>query len=145
VEIHTIGFTKRSARDFFELLNTAGVDVVVDTRLHNTSQLAAFAKRDDLAYFVERLLGAAYIEETLLAPTAELLGAYRNKALAWTDYESMYHALLVERSAARVIDRSRWGERPALLCSEHSPERCHRRIAAEYLAAEWGSLTVLHL
>ena len=145
MEIYSIGFTQRAAEAFFGTLNTAGINRLLDVRLNNTSQLAAFAKRDDLAYFLRELCGATYRHEPLLAPTAEILDAYRKLALSWNDYEAAYLRLLREREVERHLDRESFATPTALLCSELTAERCHRRLAMEYLQAAWGGLTFVHL
>jgi uncharacterized protein (DUF488 family) len=145
MEVYTIGFTQTSAREFFGRLKRAGVRRLVDVRLNNSSQLAGFAKRDDLAYFLEALCGADYRHEPRLAPSEELLKAYQKKELPWEQYAQRYLALLAERRVAEVLDRALFDVPAALLCSEPAPDCCHRRLAAEYLAAQWGGLQVLHL
>lgn len=51
IKIYTIGFTQTSAEQFFDRLIKAGVKKIVDARLNNRSQLAGFAKQEDLKYF----------------------------------------------------------------------------------------------
>lgn len=145
MEIYTIGFTQRSAEDFFGTLRRAGIRRLIDTRLNNTSQLAAFAKRDDLAFFLRELLGADYHEEPLLAPTQELLNAYKKGHIDWTEYELSYLGLMDEREVARTLDRALFEGPAVLLCSERTPEQCHRRLAVEHLASRWGDVTAVHL
>lgn len=145
MEIYTIGFTQRSAEDFFGSLRRAGIRRLIDTRLNNTSQLAAFAKRDDLAFFLRELVGADYQEEPLLAPTQELLDAYKKRRIDWAEYERSYEGLLTERDVARTLDRALFEVPAVLLCSERTPEHCHRRLAVEHLASRWGDVTAVHL
>lgn len=145
MEIYTIGFTKRTAEDFFETLRRAGVRRLIDVRLRNDSQLAGFAKRHDLAYFCRTILGADYHPEPLLAPTPELLDGYRKKRLSWEEYERAYLALINEREVARALDPALFAVPAVLLCSEREPDRCHRRLAAEHLASAWPNVTVAHL
>ena len=145
MEIATIGFTQRSAEDFFGTLRRAGIRRLVDVRRSNTSQLAAFAKRDDLAYFLRELVDVEYREAPLLAPTRELLDAYRKRRITWSDYAVGYRRLLDEREVHGRLDRALFAERAVLLCSEHSPDRCHRRLVVEHLAEHWGDVTAVHL
>jgi uncharacterized protein (DUF488 family) len=114
-------------------------------RLNNTSQLAAFAKRDDLQFFLRELCQADYRHEPILAPTDEILDAYKKKQISWEEYETRYVDLLVDRAAEQAVDRRLFDVPAVLLCSEPSPKCCHRRLAAEYLAARWGDATVVHL
>lgn len=145
MEIYTIGFTKKSAAKFFGLLKGAGVRRLIDVRLHNTSHLAGFAKREDLEFFLAEICGADYRHEPLLAPDEELLEGYRQKTVAWGEYEPRFRALLEERKVEDAVDRG-WFDCPvALLCSEPKADRCHRRLVAEYLAEKWGGAKIAHL
>ena len=139
MEISTIGFTKPSAASFFGRLRSARVEQLVDVRVHNVSQLAGFAKRDDLRFFLRELCSVGYCHEPLLAPTEELLKDYRNKVIRWTEFEKRFMDLLETRDIAHQLSRVLVGARPVLLCSEHTPERCHRRLVAEYLNDHWGA------
>jgi len=117
----------------------------VDVRLNNTSQLAGFAKRDDLAYFLRELCGAAYVHQPLLSPDQELLDAYKKKRISWEEYEERFLSLLRGRSVETAVDRRLFEVPAVLLCSEPKPDRCHRRIWAQYLAASWGNVEIVHL
>jgi len=143
--LYTIGFNRTSAARFFGALRLAGVRRLLDVRLHNTSQLAGFAKRDDLAFFVAELLGGDYQEEPLLAPTEELLTAYRGRKLDWRCYSTAFADLLVDRQVEHHLPRHLFAGPTALLCSEASADRCHRRLVAEHLATTWGDLEIVHL
>lgn len=145
MEIYTIGFTKKSAADFFAALRGAGVRRLIDVRLSNTSQLAGFAKRDDLQFFLRELCGAEYCHEPTLAPTKEILDSYKKKQISWEEYEVRFVDLLVERGAEQAVPRRLFDVPAVLLCSEPSPKRCHRRLAAEYLADKWGDVKIVHL
>lgn len=144
MEIATIGFTQSSARDFFDRLKRAGVGRLLDVRLNNVSQLSGFAKSADLAYFLEEICGATYEHDVRLAPTQELLDAYRKKRLMWPDYESAFRELMIQRGVPRILDRASFEVKTALLCSEATPEKCHRRIVAELMRDAW-SASVEHL
>lgn len=140
--LHTIGTSGRSAEEFFSTLRAAGVRLVLDTRLRPSSQLAAYAKAPDLAWLLRELCGAGYRHAAELAPTPELLAAYRDGG-DWETYATAYAALLAERGAERIAASELDGA--VLLCSERSPEHCHRRIAAEYLQQHHRDLAVNHL
>jgi uncharacterized protein (DUF488 family) len=145
VEIFTIGFTKKSAEKFFGTLKRVGIQRLIDVRLNNVSQLAGFTKRDDLAYFLRELCGAAYLHEPILAPTQELLDSYRKHGESWQSYEDAFLALM---SARRIQDRlspALFDQRSVLLCSEPTADRCHRRLVAEYLGRHWHDVTITHL
>jgi uncharacterized protein (DUF488 family) len=145
VEIATIGFTRSTASSFFGRLAGCGLPLLIDTRLNNTSQLAGFAKKPDLEYFLHRLCGMAYREEPLLAPDENALRAYRAAEIGWDEYAARYLDALAERDVAESLGRSTFEPGAVLLCSEATPERCHRRLAAEYLATVWNDVTVRHL
>jgi uncharacterized protein (DUF488 family) len=145
MEIYTIGFTQRRAEAFFEALKQAGVHRVMDVRLHNTSQLAGFTRREDLPYFLSQICGADYIHEPLLAPTVELLGDYRKRLLSWDDYERGFLGLMADREVQSRLDPQLFRVPTALLCSEPTPEHCHRRLVLEYLETKWGNLAAVHL
>jgi uncharacterized protein (DUF488 family) len=145
VEIYTAGFTKQSAEQFFESLKTAGVKNLLDIRLNNTSQLAAFAKRDDLAYFLREIACINYHHEPRLAPTQELLDAYKKNHGPWDAFAEGFTALLSERRVEETIPRTTFDVSTVLLCSEKSPERCHRRLVVQYFQAKWGNITPIHL
>jgi uncharacterized protein (DUF488 family) len=142
--LYTIGFTQKSLRQFVGMLREAGVDGVVDVRLNNTSQLAGYAKRDDLAFILETF-SIGYLEERRLAPTQPLLDAY-HRDRDWPAYVAVFEALLAERPLADVLDgiAARF-ERPCLLCAEPEPEKCHRRLVAEAFARLRPGLEVRHL
>ena len=142
--LYTIGFTQKSLRQFVDLLRGAGVDGVVDVRLNNTSQLAGFAKRDDLAFILEAF-GIGYVEERRLAPTAALLDTY-HRDRDWEAYAPAFEAVLAERPLSTVLDEiaARF-ERPCLLCAEPEPSHCHRRLVAEAFARLRPGLEVRHL
>lgn len=144
MEVYSIGFTKHTAEDFFTTLERANVRRLIDVRLNNVSQLSGFSKRDDLRYFLKRIAGIEYSHELALAPTADLLNAYKKKEISWHSYAEQYLALLDDRSIERQLD-AHFFEDAVLLCSEHKPERCHRRLALEYLGSAWSGMHVVHL
>ena len=144
MKIFTIGFTKQSAREFFTKLRDAGVRRLLDVRLNNTSQLSGFAKRDDLQFFLHELAGIDYVHLPELAPTQELLDAYKKHKGAWDDYERAFLALLSNRRIEEKLDRDMFDE-GCLLCSERKPHHCHRRLVAEYLRDKWREIDIEHL
>ena len=114
-------------------------------RLNNASQLAGFSKRDDLAFFLAELGAIDYRHMPELAPTAEILRAYQKKEIDWEEYERRYAALLAERDVAGSLDRELFDRPTVLLCSEATPDHCHRRLLAEHLRAQWGGVSITHL
>jgi uncharacterized protein (DUF488 family) len=145
VEIHTIGFTQTTAERFFTRLADARVERLLDVRLNNTSQLAGFAKAQDLPYFASRLVGATYEHEPLLAPTQDILDAYKKRKGDWGAYEREFFALMERRRIHEVLAPVAFQRPTALLCSEAGPERCHRRLVIEFLAAHWPGVEAVHL
>ena len=144
MKVYTIGFTKKSASDFFELLQQSGAKRLVDVRLNNVSQLSGFAKKDDLAYFLQKLCRMQYIHMPELAPTPEMLKDYRQGRKDWESYEREFLALMEERQLGKMGIKRKIAN-ACLLCSEHEPERCHRRLVAEYLNRHWGNVEIVHL
>jgi len=142
--IYTIGFTQKPLQRFIELLQTAQVDAVIDIRLRNVSQLAGWAKRDDLA-FVLKLVGIAYEHQPALAPTAEILDTYR-KDHDWPAYVRQFRPLMMQRNTQTLgrtlLDRY---QAPCLLCSEATTEQCHRRLVAEFWRETLPKLEIKHL
>ncbi len=145
MKLRTIGFTQRTAEDFFETLKRAGIDRLIDVRLNNISQLAGYSKKDDLRYFLQSICGIDYHHELSLSPTKEMLDTYRAGKIAWNDYEPQFRALLRERKVERTLNRDLFAGNPVLLCSEFEADHCHRRIVAEYLARKWGGIEIEHL
>lgn len=145
MEIYTIGFTKKSAEEFFGLLRGADIRRLIDVRLNNVSQLAAFTKRDDLRFFLRELCDADYVHCPKLAPTEDILKAYQSKAIDWDEYEGAFLSLLESRRTAETLDSSLFSVRSVLLCSEPTADRCHRRLVAEYLAQHWDDVLITHL
>jgi uncharacterized protein (DUF488 family) len=144
LKLFTIGFTKKSAETFFGLLKDAGVQRVLDIRLNNVSQLAGFAKRDDLRFFLKAVGGIGYHHLPELAPTQEILEAYRKSKQGWGPYARDFLKLLSDRQVEKRIPRDLI-HRGCLLCSEDPPDHCHRRLVAEYLCDQWGHIEIIHL
>jgi len=144
MKLYTIGFTKTSAESFFTRLEKAGVKRVVDVRLNNVSQLAGFAKKNDLRYFLKAIGGIDYAHRPVLAPTQEMLDAYRKKRSDWSDYEKRFLDLMATRRIEQAVRRDVI-DGSCLLCSEDKPDHCHRRLVAEYLKEKWGDLEIAHL
>jgi uncharacterized protein (DUF488 family) len=145
-EVYTIGFAKKTASEFFGALREARIRRLLDVRLNNTSRLAGFARRADLPYLLEELCGAEYLHEPRLAPTREILDAYRKGQAGWPDYEREFLKLLRERRVADELDRGLFDVPTVLLCSEAGPEHCHRRLVLEHLDREWsGGIRAVHL
>lgn len=136
--LFTIGFTKKTAEEFFGLLQEAGVQKLVDIRENRVGQLAGFAKYPDLAFFLHRVAGIAYDYQPIFAPGPEIRTAYR-KSRDWAQYERSYVELMAQRQVLEQVDPSSFEGRVALLCSEAEPEKCHRRLVAEMLARHWNA------
>lgn len=144
IKLYTIGFTEKSAQKFFELLEQNQVRKIIDTRISNNSQLSGFAKDKDLAFFAKRLANIDYKHEVEFAPTKELLGKYRQKKISWDEYTKEYLQLLAIRNVKAKVDIEALHQ-CCLLCSEHSPEKCHRRLLAEYLKEDNPDIQIIHL
>lgn len=144
MRLHTIGFTKKTAREFFRLLESSGARRLIDVRLNNVSQLAGFTKRDDLAFFLHRICGMAYEHLPILAPTAAILNDYKKGAGSWEVYESAFVDLMKQRRIEDALSPNLFAD-GCLLCSEKTPDHCHRRLVAEYLQRAWGDIEIVHL
>ena len=144
MKIHTIGFTKTTAESFFSRLAKAGVRKVVDVRLNNVSQLAGFAKKKDLPYFLRQICNIAYEHRPELAPTKDILDGYKKARGDWVTYEESFLKLMENRRIEELIPQSAMYD-VCLLCSEDKPHHCHRRLVAEYLKKRWGHMEINHL
>jgi len=145
MEIYSIGFTQRSAGSFFDALKAHGIERLLDVRLNNTSQLAGYTKQSDLPYFLREICGAEYEHEPLLAPTQEILDAFKKRKGDWATYTEAYLELIKERKVEMALKRESFNKRTVLLCSEATPEHCHRRLALEYLQEHWPEIIIRHL
>lgn len=144
MKIFTIGFTKKTAEQFFNRIKQPGLIRIVDARLNNVSQLAGFTKKDDLRFFLRKICDVDYVHLVQLAPTQDILDAYKKNGGDWATYEKQFSALLVQRRIEEKIDRNLI-DGGCLLCSEPTPEYCHRRLVAEYLSEKWSGIEIQHL
>ena len=142
--IYTIGSAGKTAQQFFSLLKANRVRRIIDVRLWNRSQLAGFAKQGDLRFFLTELLGCDYVHARVLAPSGELLDGFKKNRIDWQEYVEQYAALLAGRRPEAEFDPSMF-DNACLLCSERSPDQCHRRLAAEHLQSKWGGWEIVHL
>jgi uncharacterized protein (DUF488 family) len=144
MKLFTIGFTKKSAEQFFAALGNSGVKRLVDVRLNNVSQLAAFTKKDDLRYFTKAICNIEYQHLPDLAPTKEILDAFKKKKGDWKTYELKFLELMRARKIEETLDRTLM-DAACLLCSEETPGHCHRRLVAEYLQKRWPNVQIHHI
>ncbi len=144
ISIYTIGFSKKDAETFFGALQKSGIRRVVDIRLRNTSHLAGFTKRDDLRFFLKRIAGIEYEHRPDLAPSEELLTDYQKKRVDWDEYERRFRSIMIERRIECLVTPEEMNS-TCLLCSEPTPDKCHRRLVVEYLQRKWGSVRITHI
>jgi uncharacterized protein (DUF488 family) len=144
MKVFTIGFTKKSAQRFFAMLRESGAKRIFDVRLNNLSQLAGFAKKDDLAYFLKELCGMEYVHLPELAPTQEILDEFKKQKGDWNTYEARFLALMKQRRIEETVSRELITD-SCLLCSEDKPQLCHRRLVAEYLKQQGDDVDITHL
>ena len=144
IKLYTIGFAKKNAEAFFGKLMEAGVEKLIDIRLNNISQLAGFTKKDDLIYFLKKICDCDYAHIPQLAPTKEILDAYKKKEISWSKYEQRFKDLLNSRKAHTLLGSSEINM-TCLLCSEPTPEKCHRRLVAEFLKNHFKGIEITHL
>ena len=143
MRIFTIGFTKTTAQQFFNRLQNSGANKLIDVRLNNISQLAGFAKRDDLRFFAKRICDVDYAHMPALAPTQEMLVKYKKEKGPWGDYQAKFLQLMAARNIENM-DKNAIND-GCLLCSEDKPHFCHRRLVAEYLREKWKDVNIVHL
>jgi uncharacterized protein (DUF488 family) len=145
MNVYTIGFTKKNAETFFKFMRESNIKTLIDVRLNNVSQLAGFAKKDDLKFFLRELCSAEYVHLPDLTPTKEILNPYKKGEMTWALYEEKFLDLMVKRNIERSI-KPHLLDQGCLLCSEHEPHQCHRRLVVEYLNKTSGlDLTIKHL
>lgn len=150
MRIYTIGFCGKSAEDFFELLRGSGIRRVLDVRLKNVSQMAGFAKRQDLPYFLKTILGADCVHDPGLAPPRYLLDDWgacpsKDQVAFWPEYEKRFLRAMVERRSLERQNQEDFVKPTVLLCCEVKPDMCHRRLVAEGLQQRWGDVEIIHL
>ncbi|MGK7946678.1 MAG: DUF488 family protein [Microcystaceae cyanobacterium] len=144
INLSTIGFTKKTAQEFFQLLKEAKVKRIIDIRLNNVSQLAGFAKKKDLQYFLKEIANIDYVHLLDLAPNKDILDDFKKNKGEWSSYESQFRDLMIQREIEKKIDPELMQD-GCLLCSEAKPHHCHRRLVAEYLQEHWGNINISHL
>ena len=144
MDIFTIGFTKKGANTFFSMLRNENIKKLYDVRLNNVSQLAGFAKKNDLKFFLKELCDAEYSHITELAPTKELRDGYKKGEILWEGYTDIFLNLMSQRNVEKILKPEDYHQ-SCLLCSEHEPHFCHRRLVAEYLNERGFNLKVKHL
>ncbi len=145
MNIYTIGFTKKNAETFFKFIRSSVIRTVVDVRLNNVSQLAGFAKKDDLKFFLRELCSTEYVHAPELTPTKEILDPYKDGKMTWQAYEDKFLNLMAQRNIEKSV-RPELLDNGCLLCSEHEPHMCHRRLVVEYLNKNSDlNFTVKHL
>ena len=144
INLYTIGFTKKSAQQFFETLINSGVKKIIDTRLNNVSQLAGFAKRKDLEYFLQKIGNIEYVHILDMAPTKDILDQYKKHKGDWQTYEKKFIQLIRDRQIEKQVSQEVLSD-SCLLCSEDKPHHCHRRLVAEYLSDNFEDISIKHL
>jgi len=144
--IYTLGFTQKTAQEFFELLKKNGIEFVIDIRINNTSQLAAFAKYPDIKYFLKAICNIEYIHDTVFSPTEEIMKNYKSKKTDWQQYKIDFDELLMQRNIENYIkEKYTLNKNICLLCSEAEPERCHRLLIAEKFTEVFKDIKIIHL
>lgn len=144
MKVFTIGFNKKSAEEFFTKLKDAGVKRLIDIRLSNSSQLAGFTKKDDLRYFTKAICNIEYLHKPELAPSEELFTSFKKEKGDWRVFERQFLSLMKTRRIEKVFSPELF-DGSCLLCSEETPEKCHRRLVAEYLKGHWKNLEIEHI
>jgi len=144
IKLFTIGYTKKSAQQFFELLKKNQIKRVVDIRLNNKGVFAGFSKMGDIQYFCKILINADYIYKPEFAPTKDMLKRYRKKEITWEDYEKEYDDLIEKRNIKESLKINEY-DYNCFLCSEHLPDKCHRKLLAEYFLKLNSNIEISHI
>ena len=145
-KIFTIGFTRMTAEEFFTTLEDNGVRKVVDVRLFNKSQLLGFSKYPDIEYFLQKILDVEYFHDRNFAPSEVLLDSYKKKYIDWEGYEEAFAKLMKKRDIdVYIADNYANEENYCLLCTEVSPDNCHRRLVAEKIREVLEDIEIIHL
>lgn len=145
MNVYTIGFTKKNAETFFKFMRSSNIRTLIDVRLNNVSQLAGFAKKDNLKFFLREICSAEYVHIPDFTPTKEILDPYKKGDMTWSSYEDKFLSLMAKRNIERSI-KPELLDQGCLLCSEHEPHLCHRRLVVEYLNETSGlDLKIKHL
>lgn len=146
IKVCTIGFTKKTAKQFFSILTKNNIDTVVDIRLNNSSQLAGFSKYPDIEFFLEKICNTGYKHDLHFAPKDSTLTKYKKKQISWDEYEKEFAQTMMERKITEYIKANYSSEGSiCLLCSEPTPENCHRRLVANYFKEIFHEVQILHL
>lgn len=144
--IYTAGFTKKTAEEFFNLLDENKISAVIDVRLNNKSQLAGFSKFPDIKFFLNKIINAEYIHDVNFAPSENILNNYKKKIINWSEYENKFAELMKVRKIEEYIPEKYFdADKICLLCSEPTAENCHRRLVAEKFAEVFGEVKIIHL
>jgi len=139
ISLYNIGFTQKTAEEFFEKLKAKRIDCLIDIRLNPNGQLSRFAFEKDLPYFLEKLVdGCKYVHRIDLAPKKELLKEVRDKdnpmSRNYKLFEIAFNKQLENYSNIRnFVNQFGKYERVVLLCSEPTIEKCHRRLVSDML------------
>lgn len=145
--IYTIGSNRKSAETFFELLRRNDVRFLLDIRLRNSSQLAGFAKGNDLEYFTGRILGIGYRHDVRFAPDEGLFEVRKSKGLNMEQFALKFWETLEERDMKQVLLDEYAGvmDGICLMCSEEDHRECHRSVVAGYISDVFGGTEVVNL
>jgi uncharacterized protein (DUF488 family) len=144
VNVFTIGYAGKNAREFFTILRQANITKVIDVRLYNTSQLAGFTKKRDIEFFLRSIVGAKYTHLPIMAPTKQLLNDYKKGLINWQQYETQFKSIITERQIEKHIMPQDM-DMACFLCSEATADNCHRRLVAEHLAKHLQNVSIVHL
>ena len=146
MKLYTIGFTQKSAREFFNKIKNSNIDLLIDIRLNNVSQLAGFAKGKDLEYFLKEICNCEYAHDDVFAPTKELLDNYRANKVSWKEYENVFAKIMASRQIEERFKKLYKNyKNVCLLCTEPTAEQCHRRLVAEYLQKHCENIEIIHI
>jgi len=145
LKLYTIGFSGKTAQQFFEILKKNKVDCLLDIRIYPSSDDAGFCNQVNLPYFLNEIANCDYRYCPELAPTEHLHDNYHLDH-DWEKYVKVFTSLMEKRKIPFSLDREYLEKRKCcLLCFEPTPKFCHRRLVSERIQDHWKDVEVIHL
>jgi uncharacterized protein (DUF488 family) len=145
--VYTIGHSTRPIGEFVQLLDTAGVTMVIDVRSirrsrtnpqYNEESLPRSLAEFQIGYTPVAELGGRRSRQDFVPP--EVNGYWQNRS--FHNYADFAMSAEFDVGLHRLLKLSKHS-RCALMCAEAVWWRCHRRIIADYLLLHGRE--VLHL
>ena len=145
MHLYTIGYSEKTAQEFFELLKLNHIDCLVDIRIYPDHEGAMYASKRDLPYLLKELAGCDYTYMGSLAPTPKLLEDV-HKDNDHDKYARGFAKIMAEGKIPHSLDREFFEKQTCcLLCFEATAEFCHRRLVAEQMQKYLEGMEIIHL